>query len=116
MRFSYVLERDINAGGERTRRRRLAGHFLQGPDNGEVRVADLDRVAHARLELKKQAFLDEGSRFFAELPCGRRRQSLHRSVKRKTRAERPDTRQPGAAAFWKGSHRRKPDFARLGFA
>src|SRR3954462_13402145 len=101
MRISKVLKRNINARRKRTRRRRLTRHFLQRSADGELDVADLDRVARVRLELEEKTLLYHRSCFIPEFRRRGRGDCLHRPVKREARAQRPNIGKPGPAAFRK---------------
>ena len=78
--------------------------------------ADLDRVAHLRMKLEEQAFLDEGAGACAEISRGPRRHGFHCPVIRKIAAQRANMHEASGIAPGKGSHAREANLPRLGFA
>ena len=68
------------------------------------------------MELKEQAFVDEGASACAEVARGGRGNRFHRAVKWEIAAQRADMHEPGGIAPRKNGHARKPNFTRLRFA
>ena len=111
-----ILERNVNARRERTCGRCFARHLLQHAGDGELCVADFNRIANFHSELDEQTFFNDRA---VALAKSLRRESglrFHRTVEWKVATQRADVDETRPAGRGKNRHGGEAGLSRLWIA